>query len=201
MTPTLTPDAPPEAVLAMAHILARTRTTWGAIETEDFVGAACLAFYTKRDYVTATARNFHNLMVAVMDTAMREQARKEAKEKGLDLPTLGLPIVQDLASHARKFAGGHSASPLTEFARHRRRVAQREYNRTYYYRHVGLQHCVTCGVMVNRGGHGARFCRLHAPIRYPRLCLSCGGPLGMGRNRTPGYCRPCGYAQKGTKVA
>jgi len=159
VTPVLTEDAPPEAVLEVARILARTRNPWGALERDDHVGAACLAFYMHRSRVAATARNFHNLMVRYMVNAMRDQTRKEFRQHGY--PRRDPLVVQDRAPHSVvSFAGRGSASPITERARHRRLATRREHNRTYYYRHVGLQACEICGVMVNRG-HGARRCDLH----------------------------------------
>ena len=166
VTPTLTLDAPPTAVLAMARILARTRGTWGSLETADFVGAACLAFYEKRAVVATRARDFHALMVRYMESAMRDQTRKEATAQGYDRPRVGSrDSVQGFASAntdrtGKAPAGGASASPLTESAKHRRLVAQREHNRTYYYRTVGLQACTVCGVHVERG-HGATRCQAH----------------------------------------
>lgn len=158
MTPVLTVHAPPEAVLATAHILARTRTSWGALEADDFVGAACLAFYAKRDYVHARARDFHNLMVRIMANAMRDETRREVRQSGVDVLRLGSLPVQGFASKTGRKAGGGSAS--SEIAQHRRRAARSEHNRTYYYRHVGLQACEVCGDMVNRG-HGAKRCEVH----------------------------------------
>jgi len=145
----------------MAGILARTRSAWGALETDDFVGSACLTFYQQRDHVAAIARDFHNLMVRVMVSAMRQQTRKELRQYGKDDSQL------KAASHprpcvraSRVSAGGPSASSHSELARHRRLAAQRENNRTYYYRHVGLQSCEVCGTLVQRG-HGAKRCEAH----------------------------------------
>ncbi len=159
----LTPDTDPAEVMAVAHFLARGRTCWGALEREDFIGAACLAFYAQRVKVAVTGRDFHRYMIRCMATAIREQTRQEARAHGYGRPTLEPPIVQGFASHTRQHAGGGSASS-SEQARHRRLAAQREYNKTYYYRHVGLQVCEVCGVQVERG-HGARRCDAHSSAK------------------------------------
>lgn len=157
----LTVDAPPETVLAVARIIARDRQPWGALESDDFVSAACLCFYRTRDRVQQRARDFHNFMVRSMATAMREQTRGEARQYGYDRPQRTPLVVQGLASKTRVVAGGGSASPLTETARYRRRAARSEHNKTYYYRTVGLQACEVCGEHALRG-HGARRCTAHA---------------------------------------
>lgn len=191
MTTVLTEQASPESVLAVARILARTRAAWGSLEFDDYVGAACLAFYMRRSNVAATARNFHNLMVRCMTNAMRDQLRKECREYGLDRPRRDPLVVQDRAPQpSEQFAGRGSASPITEHARHRRLAARREHNRTYYYRHVSLQACEICGTIVNRG-HGARRCDAHMTETAKQ----------SRRNRERRMARLQQLTQEGAKVA
>lgn len=133
----LSPDAAPETVLRVARALARRYDEWGALERADYIGAACLGFYEARDRWRGPGR-FDRYALRYMALAIRAVRRREARQhpgwRGRPRPASPAPV---------------AAGP--------RPVRQRENDRTYYYRHTGLQVCDGCGAQVGRG-HGARRC-------------------------------------------
>src|SRR5256885_8079219 len=162
----VTPEAPGATVLRLAKHAARNFDDWGALERGDYVGVACLAFYEAAARWTGEG-SFGGYALRCMDGAVRELRRAEVRQQTGWLRR-ARPSSKDVRALSRRVGEGGNSASLE--AHTRRRASRREHNRTYYYRHVGLQACQGCGALVERG-HGARRCDacVSPHVRYMRL--------------------------------
>jgi len=129
---TVTPDAEPTTVLRLAKYVTKLHRPFGALEHDDYVSIACLAFYD----VAARWRghgNFGAYVLRCMDGAVREAKRREARHLEDFQPPRrqAVPGVQGCS----RSASNRSASPRSITQQHKRQASRRVHNQTYYFRH------------------------------------------------------------------